>query len=228
MKYKINIITLPMPFRMGSVNSYLIETISGCLLIDTGGSTARKVLLSELITLGCTSNSLRLVLITHGDFDHIGNAACLRLQYTTRIAMHHDDSGMAEQGDMFANRQKSNPLIGALLPVFSGFGEKERFTPDIFISDGYDLSNFGLDAKIISLPGHSKGSIGILTSNGDLFCGDLLENTKGPALNSLMDDQAAARDSIEKIMNMNIKSVFPGHGQPFMLDTLLNNTPRAG
>jgi hydroxyacylglutathione hydrolase len=223
LEYKVNIITLPMPFRMGLVNSYLIETISGCLLLDTGGSSARKELLEKIERCGCVGRNLKLILLTHGDFDHIGNAAYLRSAFGSKIAMHRDDSGMAEHGDMFVNRKKPNIIINALLPLFSGFGKNDRFTPDIYVSDGYDLSDFGLDAKIISLPGHSRGSIGIVTKNGELFCGDLLENTKGPKLNSLMDDHAAASVSIETLKNLDIKSVFPGHGQPFTMDLLLKS-----
>jgi len=121
---------------------------------------------------------------------------------------------------MFANRKKPNMIIKALLPVFSGFGKDQRFTPDILLRDGYDLSEYGFDAKIISLPGHSKGSIGILTSEGELFCGDLFENTKVPNLNSLMDDPVAAKISIEYLAGMKITVVFPGHGQPFEMETL--------
>jgi hypothetical protein len=38
-----------------------------------------------------------------------------------------------------------------------------------------------------------------------------------------MDDYAAASVSIETLKNLNIKSVFPGHGQPFTMDLLLNS-----
>ena len=103
-----------MPLRMGMVNSYLIETSTGHLLIDTAGSTARNKLLAELENSDCTPNSLKLILLTHGDFDHIGNAAYLRSSFGARIAMHRDDSGMAERGDMFVNRKKPNIIIKAL------------------------------------------------------------------------------------------------------------------
>ena len=33
----------------------------------------------------------------------------------------------------------------------------------------------------------------MLTVEGDLFCGDLLENRRHPMLNSIMDDPAVAR-----------------------------------
>ena len=204
-----------MPLRLGFVNSYLIETSMGHLLIDTAGSNARMELLAELERGGCTPNSLKLVILTHGDFDHIGNAAFLRAAFGTNIAMHPDDIGMAERGDMFANRKKPNIIIKVLLPILLGFGKNLRFKPDILLSAGYELSRYGLDARVIPLPGHSKGSIGILTSEGELFCGDLFENTKGPKPNSLMDDPVAAKSSLENLDGMKITMVFPGHGQPF-------------
>jgi hydroxyacylglutathione hydrolase len=217
---KIKIITLPMPLRMGRVNSYLIETSTGHLLVDTGSSSARKELRAELESSGCTTDSLKLVILTHGDFDHIGNAAYLRNSYGARIAMHREDVEMAERGDMFVNRKKPNIIIQVLLPLFSGFGRSERFSPDISVGDGYELSEYGLDAKVISLPGHSKGSIGILTGSGELFCGDLFENIKRPALNSLMDDPAAAEVSLANLEGMQITAVYPGHGQPFAMELL--------
>ncbi len=225
MPQHIKILSLPMPFRMGMVNCYLIETAFGYVLIDTGGSNARDELQRELESAGCIPGSLRLILLTHGDFDHIGNAAYLHATFRARIAMHRDDAGMAERGDMFVNRKKPNILIRTLLPRFTGFGAAERFTPDLFLGDGDDLSQYGLEAKVISLPGHSRGSIGILTTSGELFCGDLLENTKGPGLNSLMDDSAAANASLARLESLNIETVYPGHGKPFAKKSLSKVMP---
>jgi hydroxyacylglutathione hydrolase len=220
MPQDINIITFPLPLRMGKVNCYLIQTSAGHILIDTGGSNVRKELHRELESAGCMPSSLKLVILTHGDFDHIGNAAYLRSVFGAKIAMHRDDSGMAERGDMFVNRKKPNILIRALIPLFTGFGTSERFTPDVLLDEGYDLSQHGLEAKVISLPGHSKGSIGMLTASGELFCGDLFENTKGPVLNSLIDDPTAANASVANLEGLKIRRVYPGHGQPFAMEQL--------
>ena len=219
MPQDIKIITLPMPLGMGRVNCYLIQTSTGYFLIDTGGSNARK-LHRKLESLGCVPGPLKLIVLTHGDFDHTGNAAHLRITFGAGIAMHGEDAGMAEHGDMFFNRKKPNILIRTLLPLFTGFGKSERFSPDILLEDGYDLSQHGLEARIISIPGHSRGSVGILTTDGDFFCGDLLENTKGPALNALMDDPAAAKASLEKLKGLKIRTVYPGHGRSFPMELL--------
>ena len=130
--------------------------------------------------------------------------------------MHPDDAGMAKDGDMFVNRKKPNAIIKTLLPLFTRFRKSERFTPDILLGDGTGLSEYGFEAKVLSLPGHSKGSIGILTDRGDLF-----ENMKGPKLNALMDDPVSAKASLERLKGMKIGTVYPGHGQPFTMEALI-------
>ena len=108
-----------------------------------------------------------------------------------------------------------------IAPILFGFGKSERFKPDLYIEDGDDLSEYGFDAKVLHIPGHSKGSIGILTSGSDLFCGDLLENTDKPALNSIIDDMTAANASVEKLKKLRINTVYPGHGKPFPVELFI-------
>jgi glyoxylase-like metal-dependent hydrolase (beta-lactamase superfamily II) len=214
----IKTIRLSMPYKLGSVNCYLIKNDINFMLIDTGSSNKRAQLEQELVNSGCETGNLKLIVITHGDFDHTGNAAYLRQKFSAQVAMHKDDSGMVERGDMFVNRNQPNRIIRKIIPVLSGFGVTERFTPDIFIEDGDDFLKHGFGAKVLSIPGHSRGSIGILIEGGDLFCGDLFENQKNPALNSIMDDIVAANASVEKLKSFKIKTVYPGHGESFSMD----------
>ena len=223
MSTKLKTITLPLPYKLGTVNCYLIETDIGYILIDTGCSNKRTELEKELERAGCKPGNLKLIVLTHGDFDHTSNAAYLREKFGARIAMHHDDSGMSERGDMFWNRRKGNILLGMISRILFGFGKKERFKPDLYIEDGYNLSEYGFDANVLHIPGHSKGSIGILTADGDLFCGDLLENTDKPVLSSIIDDLAAANASVEKLKSLKINTVYPGHGKPFPMELFTKN-----
>ncbi|MEN8120247.1 MAG: MBL fold metallo-hydrolase [Bacteroidota bacterium] len=223
MQQDFKTIRLNLPFKIGSVNCYLLKIDSGYILIDTGGTNKRTELEEEIVNAGCKPGNLKLIILTHGDFDHIGNAAYLRQKFNTKIAMHHDDFGMIEHGDMFWNRKKPNMLIKIIAGVILRLRKSDRIKPDIPIDDGYDLSNYGLDAKIIHIPGHSKGSIGILTSNGDLFCGDLFENTNKPVLNSIMDDLEVAKASVEKLKNLKINTVYPGHGKQFQMELFIQN-----
>jgi len=128
---------------------------------------------------------------------------------------------MAERGDMFWNRSSGNTLLRRLSPLLFGFSRANRFKPDRFLEDGDGLSAYGFHARAVSIPGHSRGSIGILTAEGHLFCGDLLENAKEPALGSIMDDAAAGEASLEKLSALPIDTVYPGHGEPFAIRPFL-------
>lgn len=220
MAVKIKRIELAMPLGMGRVNCYLLEADSGFVLIDTGNSSNRNVLLQELENAGCLPGLLKLVILTHGDFDHTGNAASLRSSHDVQLAIHPADADMVEKGDMFANRKKPNRLIRALIPLFTGFGKAERFRPDVLLQDGNALTDYGIDARILSLPGHSKGSIGILAGVSDLFCGDLLENTKSPATTSLVDESETLYASVKRLGDLGNVTIYPGHGKPFKLSEM--------
>lgn len=206
----------------GGVNCYFLKVDAGFVLVDTGYSKNRLEVEKELENAGCKPGTLKLIVLTHGDFDHTGNAAYLREKYGTKIAMHSDDGGIVEKGDLFYNRNANflMRIMGKIMLPFLGGGLKktDRFTPDMHIDDSYDFSEFGLDAKVIYLPGHSKGSIGILTSTGDLFCGDLLENTKNPSKNSLIADKKAFNSSVEKLKQLKLHTIYPGHGEPFPME----------
>jgi len=208
------------PVYLGRIvcNCYIIKTDIGFTLIDTGRGSKRRKLEKALHSAGCKPGNLNLIILTHGDFDHTGNCAYLREKFRTKIAMHINDSGMVERGDMFWNRTTGNLI---LRKIINALFRIRKFKPDFNLEEGYDLSEYGLNAEILHLPGHSKGSIGVLTANCDLFCGDLFSNTKRPELNPIMDNLAEANASAERLKGYKINTVFPGHGRPFSIGSLV-------
>jgi glyoxylase-like metal-dependent hydrolase (beta-lactamase superfamily II) len=220
MTQEITPIALPLPLGFGQVNCYLLRTEGGCILIDAGGHNGRTRLEQELERAACRPGELRLVILTHGDFDHTGNAAYLRDRYGAQIAMHAGDAGMIAHGDMFYERGSPGALVRWASKLLFRFDAADRFEPDIAVDDGYDLSPFGVDAQVLSIPGHSKGSIGVLTAGLDLFCGDLFVNRREPVLNDLIDDLVTARTSAERLQGLDVETVYPGHGAPFAMAQL--------
>ncbi len=216
--------SLRLPFRLGSVNCYIVETDSRFFLVDTGASNKRSTIEKELESAGCKPGDLKLIVLTHGDFDHTGNAAYLRDKFGARIAMHREDAGMLERGDIFWNRKSGNWLYRAVSSFLFRFGQSQRCSPDMYIDEGDDLSGYGIDAKVLHIPGHSKGSIAILTGDGMLFSGDLLLYKDGPVLNSLIDDRAAAQASFERLKGLKVNTVYAGHGQSFTMELFTQNT----
>jgi glyoxylase-like metal-dependent hydrolase (beta-lactamase superfamily II) len=217
---KMEIKTISLTF----VNSYLIKTDKGYILIDTGVPTSRDALEKALETEGVKPGDLKLVIITHGDIDHVGNCAYLRKKYGVKIAMHKNDAKMAETGEMLMERKRTGGSLMMTIMQFLMGGKKrmkkmmdefEKFSPDIFLEDGQDLKDFGLDAKVVSIPGHTPGSIAILTSDGSLFSGDTVLNRSKPQWANIIYNEESLAATITKLKTLTVNNVYPGHGKPF-------------
>lgn len=199
----------------------IIKTGLGFVLVDTGTRRQRPKLAERLRAQGCGSGSLKLILITHGDFDHIGSAADVRGKFGAPIAMHEGDVRMSANGDMFSGRKRQNRLVRAMLSLALRFPEEDRFEPDVLIDESSDLTEYGLaGARVLLLRGHSAGSIALMLADGSLLCGDVLENRKTPRIGSIMDDRPTAEAGVERLKAMDVRTVYPGHGKPFAFANL--------
>ena len=199
------------------VNAFLLKVNHGFILIDTGLAVHWEKLENELVSAGCVPGNLKLVIITHGDFDHTGNCAKLQEKYKCKIAMHKDDSLMAE--NLVFLKRKVKSLAAKIFFLVRKFQRRkftfDKFKPDIYLTDGQNLNEYGLDATIIHIPGHSKGSIGILTGDGILFAGDTFTNRKKPDTATYIENSVDLKNSIARLKTLNIKTIYPGHGKPF-------------
>jgi hydroxyacylglutathione hydrolase len=206
---------------LASVNSYLLAGDSGFALIDTGKPEKREALDARLTSAGCGEGDLKLIVITHGDYDHAGNAAFLREKHGATIAMHRSDAGRVMKADWrlgMKHKPDKFPLMLRMASLVVRPGHFETFRPDLYLEDGQTLEDFGIDATVLHLPGHTRGSLGVLTSAGDLFCGDLMDSMMGrPGLQFFINDMEQAQASLACLRNLEIGTVYPGHGRPFEL-----------
>ena len=210
---------------LGNVNCYLIKTDSGFLLIDTGFANNRSILEKELNQSGVNSQNLKLVVLTHGDIDHSGNCAFLQQKYSVKIAMHRGDMDMAESGLFAGNRKVKSILLKTVQALFKPMFTKmmagfERFKPDLFMEKGQSLKEFGLDAVVLHTPGHTHGSICILTANGNLIAGDIFQNRGKPHVSAIVSNETELAASVERLKGLNIKTIYPGHGKIFQMSRL--------
>ncbi len=206
-----------------SVNCYLLTAAGGHVLIDTGFAPRRAALELALETAGCTPGTLRLIVLTHAHADHAGNAVSLRDRFGAPLALHPGDAGKAARGDMFwtEGRRRVGVAAARAATRLAGIGGFEPFRADVMLEDGQDLGEFGLAAQVVHFPGHSPGSAGVLTAAGELFCGDLLTNTRGgPRRNTLVDERAAMDASMARLCELPARTVCPGHGEPFPIERL--------
>lgn len=228
------------PLDLGGVNSYLITAGEGFVLVDSGGhlvmdktfDNRREKLLEALSAAGCTASKLKLILLTHGDNDHVANAAYLRQAFGAPIALHRDDLELVSQPtlEMLMQSYRYRPLV--LRMVFRLMRKKitqltaktlqdfEPFQPDVLLEDGMKLQEYGVEGAILHLPGHTAGSIGLLLSDGSLLSGDTLACMKKPSPPLNAADFKQLDHSITRLRELGITTVYPGHGHPFAFDSL--------
>jgi len=195
----------------GTDNCYLITDGSKAILVDT----ASKPYL-EQVAAECGKYEMKLIVLTHVHFDHAENAAELSRRYGIPVAIHRKDEELFESFD----KQPLKP-IGPVGRVVLGLSLKvlrdtpvERPDNLIYVGDGDDLGAYGFDVKVIGLPGHTLGSIGVDVEGKHLIVGDALDNWIRPGTGHLYYDRDALRKSAEKIRSMGERTLYYGHGKP--------------
>jgi hydroxyacylglutathione hydrolase len=205
---------------LGFVNAYLVKAGDDVILIDTGVAQQWSRLETELFQAEVLPDHLKLVLITHGDTDHTGNCAEFQRKYHVRVAMHPDDVEMVKTGKPVKRQAKS--LLGKIFLQLGSLMNRnfQQFEPDILLKDGQDLAEYGLAAHVIHTPGHTKGSIAILTADGRLFSGDTVSNQGKPGGTPFIENEQELRKSLTILKGTNAQMVYPGHGKPFAFEML--------
>lgn len=89
-----------LPIRLGAIaKAFLIPTREGAILIDSGTPGQSERILQAMAAHGAAPESLRLILITHGHFDHFGSARELRERTGAPVAVHADDAIALRRGE---------------------------------------------------------------------------------------------------------------------------------
>lgn len=126
------------------VSAWLLKTSDGLVLIDTLYEPYTGRLLENIKKLGFDSADIKLVLVTHGHFDHAGGISRLKALTHARIAMTHEGWIEARQ-----NAQESQGKPGAwTMPSADG----------IELKDGEILTVGDTRIQAFSTPGHTWGT----------------------------------------------------------------------
>ncbi len=197
----------------GNVNCYLLSQNGRGVLVDAAGRGFEEKIRRECKKAGV---KIELIFLTHGHVDHIYNAAALAAGWGVPIAMSEKDTELIV--NQFSQRMQARGLKGRAL-CFASRQLMERteipyFTPDILLKEGDSLREFGLDAHILQMSGHTAGSIGLDVAGRWLFVGDAMMNLFRPESPCLFADRAEAERSAEKICALGQRTLYFGHGKP--------------
>lgn len=213
--------------RIGNdiVAAYLVETEEGITVIDAGLPGHWKELLAELDTMGRSVADVRGVVLTHGDSDHVGFAERLRREHGVPVFVHGADSARARGGDkpkVTMGPKRLRPLMGFLIYSLGKRGWRTTYLTEVTeVADG-DVLPLPGSPRVISMPGHSPGSIAVLIPMADaVFVGDalttrnVLTGSTGPQPAPFTDEPALALESLDRLAAVEAAWVLPGHGAPW-------------
>jgi hydroxyacylglutathione hydrolase len=210
------IIPIPMPIA----HAFLLVS-ERVVLVDSGNPGNEQRILKTLEKHKIESRDLSLILLTHGHWDHLGNAESIRSLSKAPIALHHADLELAAAG-----QDKLKPY-GFGSSLFEPFFSSRRFEPvkaDIVLNGTETLESYGINAKLLETPGHTQGSISVLLENGDAIIGDVLRGDflldNRPNWHFFYDDPIIVHSSVKKLLDLKLHKLFVGHGKPFSFRSL--------
>lgn len=179
------------------VNCYLLacpETRQA-MVIDPGGESRRI-----LEILRENDFTLKMVINTHGHFDHVGGNRALLEATGAELLLHPADAAILQGAPDHAAMFGCRPIDPSPKPTR-------------FLDDNEEVALGELRLKVLHVPGHSPGGICLLT-DGRLFSGDTLFAGSIGRTDLPSGDQAALMRALrDRVLTLPDETlVYPGHG----------------
>ena len=228
----VQLIVLPLPFSLGSINVYLVQLADGYLLIDCGMDTDAcfQALARAVETAGTAWGDIREILLTHVHPDHMGLAPRLIALTGARLSMHaHDaeylqelaqtDRYLAWADGVMREAGVTNDIIarirGSSNEIHKHFHSLE---PDRVLQGGEKIAAAVGDLEVLWTPGHSPGHVCLYgREHRVLFAGDQMLEQISPNIGWLPDRDPLGEflGSLRELERLDVDVILPSHGDPF-------------
>jgi glyoxylase-like metal-dependent hydrolase (beta-lactamase superfamily II) len=207
--------------RLGICNTYLIRGEEGAILVDAGQAGWGGSFLRQLKGHALRPKDIRLIVVTHVHFDHVGNLKILAERCGCPVAIHADEAPLLADGSVVfpPGTNLFGTIAASLGRGISPLLKYAPVTPDILVPDELSLEPFGIPGKILATPGHTQGSVSVLLLDGTACVGDLAANhfpgRVGPIFPPFADNRDRLLESWHLLLNGGAETICPGHGPPF-------------
>ena len=196
----------------GTDNCYLVSDGKKAILFDTSSGNSLPQVLEA-----CSRYEMKLLVLSHTHFDHAENASEISKKFQIPVAYHEADDELFDNYD--AQPLKSYGAVGFVVLKMSLKVLREtkvnRPSDHFFVKEGDTLAEYGFpDITVVELPGHTKGSIGLLVQDSAILVGDALDNWIRPGMGHLYYDLDIQKKTAEKIRSFGARKIYYGHGKP--------------
>ncbi len=187
-------------FQLGALgtNCYIVmdENAKTCAIVDPGDQG--EPLADWLDGKGLTP---KMILLTHGHYDHVGGVAALRQRYEgIPVYLHEADT-------------KLTPELSMGLQWTDFYGEGDFITMDRVMF------------RVLHTPGHTPGSVCLMAENV-LICGDTLFAGSCGRTDFPGGSWSQMMDSLSRLSKLPGElRVLPGHGEDSTMEKELAHNP---
>jgi len=126
---------------------YLIDTGEGLILIDTGYAHQLPYLLENIQTLGFRAEDVRIIIHSHGHYDHFGCTQAIQAASGARVYMSRVDTDLLRQ------------MPERALVHHSCLPDTHIPWPDVELEDGDHVRLGNTDITCVLSPGHTFGTM---------------------------------------------------------------------
>jgi glyoxylase-like metal-dependent hydrolase (beta-lactamase superfamily II) len=186
------------------VYAYAVDGEQLCLM-DTGIAGAERVISMVLQKIGKDLCDTDIIILTHSHPDHIGAASLIQHQSAAQVWAHPNEQAWIED----IERQGRERPVPGFADLVYGSVTVNRLLADGDILPLGDGSTF----KVLHTPGHSSGSISLLSEeNGILFSGDVIPQPGGMPI---YEDVSALASSLVRLADIeNLTALYSSWGDP--------------
>lgn len=214
------------PISLGMNDCYVIQE-RGTIMVDSGVPRSARAFAKALEKLSIEPVDIKLIIITHGHFDHLGSANTIREQTGAKVALHQADKEQLEKDKMTwpPGTTPWGKISRGLFKPMMSFLRFELPQVDILLGDeGFSLEAYGISGRIIHTPGHTPGSVTVLLDTGDAFVGCMAQNSLPfclrPRLPIYAQDIEKVKESWRVLIAEGARTIYPGHGKPFSIEDI--------
>ncbi len=220
---QIKNLEVPIEIRaLRTANVYLIDS-NDKFIFDTGMSKNSY----EYIKSNMDIDDVDYIIISHLHIDHLGGAMYFNKISNIPVYISKNDynyiKNFIKDNDFYFNSYKELLKTGGVPEML--INEILNSHPLIKFINYYNELNIKIldftpnNFEVIDVPGHSPGSI-VLYSKSEklLFSGDHILNRITPNISVYSKDKdylGLYINSLEKIKNIDVQTVYPGHGEIF-------------